>query len=67
MARERILRGEPCDVCGRRPAGKRAMAIDHCHVTGKVRGILCKDCNLVLGWMNDDAARLRALASYLER
>ena len=64
---ERILNGEPCDVCGQRPSRKSAMAIDHCHVTGRVRGILCKDCNLVLGWMNDDPKRLRALADYLER
>jgi len=43
------------------------MAIDHCHDSGRVRGILCKDCNLVLGWMKDTPARLRALADYLER
>lgn len=67
VAFERIQRGDPCDVCGNRPTGKRAMAIDHCHVKGHVRGILCKDCNLVLGWMNDDPNRLRALADYLER
>lgn len=66
-AYERIQRGEPCDVCGHRLEGKRGMAIDHCHDSGRVRGILCKDCNLVLGWMNDDPARLRALADYLER
>jgi hypothetical protein len=66
LADERISRGEPCDVCGQHPEGKRAMAIDHCHVTGRVRGILCKDCNLVLGWMKDDPARLRALADYVE-
>jgi hypothetical protein len=62
----RIRAGEPCDVCGNRPAGQRGMAIDHCHRSARVRGILCKDCNLVLGWMNDDPARLRALAAYLE-
>ena len=67
LALERIDRGEPCDVCGNRPTGKRAMAIDHCHTKGHVRGILCKDCNLVLGWMNDDPKRLRALADYLDR
>jgi hypothetical protein len=56
--------GDGCDVCGNRTA---RMAIDHCHDTGRVRGLLCKDCNLVLGWMNDDPARLRALADYLGR
>lgn len=61
---ERRAQGAGCDVCGRRTA---RMAIDHCHTSGRVRGLLCKDCNLVLGWMNDDPKRLRALADYLER
>lgn len=56
--------GEGCDICGNQTA---RMAIDHCHTTGRVRGLLCKDCNLVLGWMNDDPKRLHALADYLER
>ena len=63
-AEQRRLNGEGCDVCGGR--GPR-MAIDHCHDTNRVRGLLCKDCNLVIGWLNDDPARLRALADYLER
>ena len=66
-AYERIKNGDGCDVCGTRTTTRRGMAIDHCHVNGHVRGILCKDCNLVLGWMNDDPKRLRALADYLDR
>lgn len=56
--------GEGCDVCGRR--GDR-MAIDHCHTTGKVRGLLCMGCNVALGAVEDDPDRLRALALYVER
>jgi hypothetical protein len=41
------------------------MAIDHSHLTGRVRGLLCKDCNLILGWVQDDPARLRAMADYV--
>jgi hypothetical protein len=39
---------------------------DHCHTTGKVRGILCNGCNTALGHAEDKPATLRALASYLE-
>lgn len=44
----------------------RIPAIDHCHKTGKVRGILCDSCNMVLGGAFDDPSVLRSLANYLE-
>ena len=51
-----------CAIC-------RATAVecfDHCHVTGKVRGILCRPCNVALGQFQDDPALLLAAASYLD-
>jgi hypothetical protein len=42
------------------------MSIDHCHESGKIRGLLCKDCNLILGWVKDDIKRLQAMVDYLE-
>lgn len=51
-----------CEVCG----STKKLCIDHDHATGKVRGTLCDACNKVLGLMNDDPARLRAAATYLE-
>ena len=44
----------------------RSAHVDHCHDTGKVRGILCPDCNKGLGLFRDSPGSLRAAASYLE-
>jgi Recombination endonuclease VII len=41
--------------------------IDHCHVSGKVRGILCHHCNLGLGHFRDNCATLRTAIAYLEK
>jgi len=40
--------------------------VDHCHRTGKIRGILCGACNITLGKAQEDPRRLRALADYVE-
>lgn len=55
-----------CAICGAAacPNGGR-FAVDHCHVTGSVRGLLCRDCNLALGKMKDDPARFDRAAAYL--
>lgn len=53
-----------CDAC-HEPTAKRQ--IDHYHDgTGRIRGILCPNCNSALGHAHDDVARLRLLITYLE-
>lgn len=44
---------------------KRSLSIDHCHKTGRVRGLLCQDCNLMLGLAKDRIEILRKSIVYL--
>lgn len=44
----------------------KALAVDHCHKTNKIRGLLCNRCNLLLGKSYDNPEILRRLADYLE-
>ena len=42
------------------------LAVDHCHITGKIRQLLCSRCNRTLGMVNDDKDLLLAMIEYLE-
>jgi RNA polymerase-binding transcription factor DksA len=55
-----------CDSCGSNPH-RRLKHIDHCHVTGKVRGVLCNKCNVSLGLVNDNIDHLEQIIAYLRR
>jgi len=44
----------------------KSIHTDHCHTTGKVRGILCKHCNFGLGWFKDDTELLENAITYLK-
>lgn len=61
--------GGKCAICrtGTWKGKHNKPHLDHDHVTGAVRGILCGGCNNGLGNFGDDPARLRAAADYLER
>lgn len=61
-----LAQHEKCAICQTDDWGKRGPQVDHCHATGKVRGILCINCNNGLGRFADDPIRLRAAATYLE-
>jgi hypothetical protein len=63
--------GCKCAICGSeesnnvRTSGK--LFVDHCHTSGKVRGLLCSRCNHALGLFQDDIDRLRSAIDYLKR
>ncbi|MBT2442255.1 endonuclease VII domain-containing protein [Streptomyces sp. ISL-36] len=51
-----------CTICLTAPA----VHVDHCHETGRVRGVLCFNCNSAIGKLGDDPDTLRRAISYLE-
>ena len=57
-----------CPICSRYfPKGSRYWHVDHDHRTGKVRGVVCGNCNTMLGHAKDNAETLRRAAEYLEK
>jgi hypothetical protein len=66
-----ILQNSQCGICkiseseikhGR----NKYFAVDHCHTTGKVRGLLCYKCNCILGFINDNTEHLVNAIKYLK-
>jgi hypothetical protein len=57
--------GGGCALCGKKKMRYR-LAIDHCHSTGKVRGILCFRCNWALGILGDTPAGVSKALSYIQ-
>lgn len=57
--------GGKCAICEKAPKKGRRLAVDHCHRTGKVRGLLCGSCNYSLGVWKDNPRRFSRAATYL--
>lgn len=62
--------GGRCAVCGVAPSGMKKserLFVDHCHKTGRVRSLLCSNCNTAAGMLRDDPFLADALAAYLRK
>lgn len=57
-----MMMSRSCEICG-----EESSHLDHDHVTGKLRGVLCHKCNVGIGHFNDDPARLHVAAVYIEK
>jgi hypothetical protein len=60
-----------CLICQDKPhlvgnKRQKTLHVDHCHDSGKIRGLLCHQCNCAIGLLKDDPARIRALLAYVE-
>lgn len=60
-----------CKICGRpeskvdkRLGAPRKLAVDHCHDTGKIRGLLCTECNQAIGLLHHDPKILKSALEY---
>ena len=59
-----------CAICGQpetqlRDGKVKALAVDHCHSTGRIRGLLCSDCNTGIGKLKEDVEILQSAIRYL--
>lgn len=58
-----LKQGGACAIC-KEP---KKLVVDHCHTTGKVRGLLCNFCNTMIGKMQEKAEKFESAISYLKQ
>ena len=62
--------GGKCAICGRNNSGRsnsKRFCVDHNHITGQVRGLLCHPCNSGIGKLKDDVDLLQKAIHYLQQ
>ena len=71
-----FLQNNVCAICGCEEIAKvnknirnktKRLSVDHCHKTGKIRSLLCLNCNQAIGKLKDSPQLLRKAAEYLEK
>lgn len=55
-----------CKICNKLCNSGHLLSVDHCHATGKVRGLLCKKCNTALGMLDDNVRYFENAIMYLK-
>lgn len=67
-----VAQNEVCAICENpehvvdKNGNRRKLAVDHCHTTGRVRGLLCTNCNKAIGHLKDDVRVLKKAIEYLQ-
>lgn len=57
-----------CIICKKhKNKQKRRLSVDHDHQTGKIRGLLCDNCNLIIGYAKENIMILKNIIEYLKR
>lgn len=59
--------GGTCAICKNTCTTQRYLAVDHCHTTGAVRGLLCTRCNRGMGMLRDNVEVLKSAIEYLQQ
>lgn len=63
-----IKQNGACAICGQPESElNKRLSLDHCHLTGHIRGLLCVRCNFFIGAAKDNAHILRAAIDYLTK
>jgi len=58
--------GGVCKICGKVEKTNKDLAVDHCHNTNKIRGLLCSSCNIGIGCFKESINTLKIAIKYLE-
>lgn len=53
--------GGKCEICG----AEKNLCVDHDHSDGRIRGVLCRKCNIGIGYFDDSIARMSKAIKYL--
>jgi hypothetical protein len=61
-----LAQGSKCAICGKAKSDAKLFCVDHNHSTGNIRGILCHNCNLILGHAKDGVGVLYKAIEYLK-
>lgn len=66
------VQGGRCETCGKHESQSqqgtvRQLAVDHNHKTGKVRGLLCNNCNAAIGYVQESLEIIESIAAYLRK
>ena len=60
----KLAQNNKCAICNEEHE-RRPLNVDHCHTTGKIRGLLCDKCNMALGLLKDSLELIDSLKRYL--